>query len=266
MPTDPHPAPDSGERQVSRPTARPAVEFRSVSYRYASTDRAALEDVSVLVEPREFLGIIGPNGGGKSTFLRLILGLIQPQRGTIDVLGAAPGSHRTQVGYVPQQAAIDDSAPATVLDIVLLGRLHRKVWGPRWSAGDHAAAEQALERVGLTELSGRSWAELSGGQRQRTLIARALVGGPELLLLDEPTTGVDVHREHALVDLLHELNASMAILMVSHDLSLVASHVKAALWVNRRAVQLPAQELTVERVESLLHGSDGSHHPEQSAS
>ena len=243
----------------------PAVSFEGVDFSYEGTGHAALTAVDFDVEPHDFLGIIGPNGGGKSTLLRLTLGLINPHRGRIRVFGAPPVEARSAVGYVPQQAAISKSAPATVLDIVLLGRLRPSSWGPRWGAEDAEAAHNALERVDVSELAGRTWSQLSGGQRQRTLIARALVNEPRLLLLDEPTTGVDLHREHALIDLLHELNTKMTIMMVSHDLPLVTSHAQTALWVNRAAEQLPAEQLTIARVEELLHGAHHQHsHPQAS--
>ena len=237
-----------------------AIRLDDVCFRYAGTDRAAIEGVSLEVEEKDLLGIIGPNGGGKSTLLRLILGLIEPQTGSLRVLGGSPHSARRATGYVPQQANIDPDAPATVLDMVLLGCLRPGLWGPFWSAADRDQALEALRRVDAADLATRGWSQLSGGQRQRALIARALVGEKKLLLLDEPTTGVDLHREHALLDLLHELNESMTILLVTHDLSLVASHARTALWLNRQALRLPAGELTVDRVESLLHGEGGAHH------
>ncbi|MEM6702737.1 MAG: ABC transporter ATP-binding protein [Acidobacteriota bacterium] len=235
-------------------SAAPALRLHEVRFRYEGSDAAALEDTSLEIEPGDFCGVLGPNGGGKSTFLRLALGLLKPDAGRVELFGKSPSTERRRVGYVPQQVAIASNAPATVLDLVLLGRLRKASWGPIWSGEDRAAAERALSRVSVLPLANRTWHQLSGGQRQRVLIARALVHEPELLLLDEPTTGVDLHREHELLDLLHELNEDVTIVMVSHDLPLVTSHARTALWINGTAQRLPAEELTVERVEALLHG------------
>lgn len=243
-------------------SATPAIELSEVSFRYEGSETSALEGVSLQIEDGDFCGVLGPNGGGKSTFLRLALGLITPTAGRVALFGKPPTTGRRRVGYVPQQAAIAGNAPATVLDILLLGRLRSSSWGPFWDDEDRRAAERALERVAALPLSGRTWQQLSGGQRQRVLIARALVHEPDLLLLDEPTTGVDLHREHELLDLLHELNEAVTIVMVSHDLPLVTSHAHTALWINRTAHRLPAGELTVQRVEGLLHG-DHDHHGDE---
>ncbi len=245
---------------MSPETAAPIAQLSDVSVRYPGSERFALVQATLELQPREFLGILGPNGGGKSTLLRLLMGLVQPQVGIVRVFGHTPGGEMRGIGYVPQQSAIAHDVPASVLDVTLMGALPRSSWGPRWARGEFDAAREALRRVNGQELADRRWRELSGGQRQRALIARAVVSQPQLLLLDEPTTGVDLHQEHALLDLLHELNEDMAILMVSHDLPLVASHVQSALWVNRSVQRLPAGELTVERIETLLHGAHAHGH------
>lgn len=209
----------------------------------------------------EFVGLVGPNGGGKTTLLRLLLGLLEPDSGTVRILGRRPAEVRQRVGFVPQQAGVDPTVPATVLDIVLMATLGRSNWGPRFSGEDRRIARQALERTEMLEMQHRPWSVLSGGQRQRVLIARALAFRSEMLLLDEPTTGIDLHREQALLDLLHTLNGEMPILMVSHDVALVSTHMDRALWVNRRLTDLPARDLTVVRVEELFHGGDSCHPP-----
>lgn len=209
----------------------------------------------------EFVGLVGPNGGGKTTLLRLLLGLLEPDSGTVRILGRRPAEVRQRVGFVPQQAGVDPTVPATVLDIVLMAALGRSNWGPRFSGEDKRIARQALERTEMLEMQHRPWSVLSGGQRQRVLIARALAFRSEMLLLDEPTTGIDLHREQALLDLLHTLNRQMPILMVSHDVALVSTHMNRALWVNRRLTDLPAGDLTVARVEELFHGGDSCHPP-----
>jgi zinc transport system ATP-binding protein len=237
-----------------------ALRLDAVTFRYPGAETDAVAGASLEIAAREFVGVIGPNGGGKSTLLQLVLGLLAPQRGTIEVLGRTPEAARSRVGYVPQRASIDASVPADVLDIVLMGRLGRRSWGPRFPAADIARARGALARARVADLEGRGWSTLSGGQRQRVLIARALVADVDLLLLDEPTAGVDTHREEELLDLLAELNTELPIAMVTHDLPLVAAHMDRAVWVDRAITAMPAREVTVATVERLMHGDDGAQH------
>jgi len=244
---------------MSAATSGPAVEVEGLSFAYPGADELTLCDVSFQVPGREFVGLVGPNGGGKTTLLRLLLGLLEPDTGSIRILGERPAKVRQRIGFVPQQSGVDATVPATVLDIVLMAALGRSNWGPRFSSRDRKAAREALERTEMLELEHRPWSALSGGQRQRVLIARALAFRSEMLLLDEPTTGIDVHREQELLDLLHTLNGEMPILMVSHDVALVSTHMNRALWVNRRLTDLPARDLTVARVERLFHGDNTCH-------
>ena len=215
----------------------------------------AVDGATLEIGGDEFVGVIGPNGGGKSTLLQLVLGLLEPERGTIEVFGRPPQEARSRIGYVPQRASIDAGVPATVLDIVLMGRLTPRSWGPRFSAPRRRrGARLAGARPRRPTSSAAPWSTLSGGQRQRVLIARALVGEVDLLLLDEPTAGVDTHREEELLDLLGELNAELPIVMVTHDLPLVAAHMDRAVWVDRTVTAMPAREVTVAGVERLMHG------------
>jgi len=245
---------------ATAPAAGPVIRVSGVGFRYPGAPADALHGVSFEVGPRELVGVVGPNGGGKTTLMRLLLGQLEPREGTIRVLGRRPADAAERVGYVPQQASVDPTVPATVLDLVLTGRLAASSWGPWYGRRDLAAAREGLARTGTADLEARPWATLSGGQRQRVLIARALASDPELLLLDEPTSGVDLHREQAVLELLHRLNEEMAVVMVSHDIALVSTHMDTALWVNREAVAQPAEELTVAAVERLFHG-DRSCHP-----
>lgn len=234
-------------------TESPVFSMRAVSFRYPSSV-VVLEGVDLDLFGNDFLGLVGPNGGGKTTLLRLLLGLLEPNRGTIEVFGTSPLEVRSRIGYVPQHARVDLGVPAEVLDIVLMGRLSRSSWGPRFGREHLDAAWQALAMTGSESLARRRFGELSGGQRQRILIARALAAEAELLLLDEPTMGVDFHRERELRDLLHRLNERLPIVLVSHDLTLVSSHLKRAAWVNRHVVSYPASELTPELIETIYHG------------
>jgi zinc transport system ATP-binding protein len=212
-----------------------------------------LERVNLVVEGNDFLGLVGPNGGGKTTLLRVLLGLLEPQQGRVLIFGEEPEIVRSRVGYVPQLATIDASVPAVVRDVVLMGRLSRSSWGPRFDPEQMAAAQAALEQAGAAALAGRRFGELSGGQQQRILIARALAADAELLILDEPTSGVDLHRERELLELLHRLNESLPIILVSHDVTLVSAHLKSAAWVNRTLTSYAASDLSPEVIERIFH-------------
>lgn len=240
----------------------PVAELDRVTFRYGSSgsEPAVLQDVSLRIEDRDFLGVIGPNGGGKTTLLKILLGLLEPQQGSVTVFGQKPARARRRVGYVPQHATIDPSVPATALDVVLMGRLRLTSWGARFGAAHVEAARRAMRLTATDELEGRRIAELSGGQRQRVLIARALAADADLLILDEPTQGVDLHRERKALELLEELNESMPIVMVSHDVHLVASHLKRAACVNRTLRCYPAHEVSRDVIEAMYHGSSGAPH------
>jgi len=223
-----------------------------------------LDDVSLTIAPDEFLGVIGPNGGGKTTLLKIILGQLQPQRGTVRVFGQTPAQVRARIGYVPQQARIDAGVPANVLDVVLTGRLGLSSWGSWYGARHKAAAMAALEQTGVDDLARRTIGTLSGGQRQRVLIARALAAEAELLLLDEPTAGVDPQVERSLTDLLHRLNRRLPIVVVSHDVAFVSAHLKRVACLNRRLTCHAASAVTSD-VLGHLYGERmrAVHHQEE---
>lgn len=232
---------------------QPIAELRGVTFGYG-VGRPVLEGVDLSIEPDDLLGIIGPNGSGKTTLLRLLLGLVEPQRGTIRLFGQPPVRARRRVGYVPQHARVDATVPATALDVVVMGRLRLSPWGPGFGARHRQAAAAALERVGVAKLAHSTLADMSGGERQRVLIARAIAGETELLLLDEPTTGVDFHAEQELIDLLLELNQEIPIVMVSHDVALVSAHLKHVACVSRNVTLHPAHSITPERLAELYAG------------
>jgi len=228
----------------------PAAELERVTFRYpGSTDGLpVLDDVSLRIEADDYLGLVGPNGGGKTTLLKILLGLLKPGAGTVKVFGRLPAEVRTRIGYVPQHAEIDTSVPATVLDVVLMGRLSRSSWGIRFSSDHIETGMEALSRTGVEDLARHSIRELSGGQRQRLLIARALASEAEILLLDEPTAGVDAPMEQSLHELLSRLNERLPIVVVSHDISFVSTHVKRVACLNRQLVCHPASEITAETI------------------
>jgi len=210
----------------------------------------ALEDVSINVEEHDFMGIIGPNGGGKSTLLKTILGLIEPSRGKVEILGMEPRKASRQVGYVAQFQNFDRQFPINVWEVALMGRLGHAGMLRGYSAADRAAAQQALEKVEMADYKNRHISQLSGGQQQRVLIARALATRPKLLLLDEPMSNVDSAMQKGFYELLSELNQQMAIIMVSHDISAVSQYVKKVACLNRKLYYHGTGQLTTEDLEA----------------
>ena len=228
------------------------ISFENVSFAHQGTP--ALEDVNLHIHERELACILGPNGGGKTTLLRLVLGLAHPDKGTVRVFGGPPVHARPRVGYMPQHTSFDPKFPVTVMDVVLMGRLDRHVGG-RYRRADKAVAREALAQVDLDGLAGRPFSRLSGGERQRALIARALTCEPEILLLDEPTAGLDVAIESRFFEILSRLNETMAILMVSHEVGFVSGHFESVICVNRRVVVHPTSDITGEVIRDL-YGAD----------
>lgn len=236
-------------------SAKPAVETRALSFGY--DERLVLERVDLRIEAGDFVSIIGPNGGGKTTLLRLMLGLLTPGKGEIRVLGRTPSQARERIGYMPQHVQLDAAFPVTALDVVLMGRLRKAFpFGP-FGGGDRRAAEQALADVRVADLADRPFFALSGGQRQRVLIARALACEPELLLLDEPTASLDPRVQDELYDLLRELNQRMTVVLVSHDVGTVSRHVRTVVCVNRNVEVHPSSAIEGELARLLFHGAEG---------
>ncbi|MFW6132842.1 MAG: metal ABC transporter ATP-binding protein [Planctomycetota bacterium] len=226
-----------------------AVECTGVWFAYDAAP--VLRDATFTIDRGEMISMVGPNGGGKTTLLKLFLGLLTPDRGQVRVLGVAPRQARRRVGYTPQHTAVDPHFPANAADVVLMGRVGQtRTFGP-FTRDDRAAAWRALEEVGLTGLGRRPFAALSGGQRQRVVIARALVGSPEVLLLDEPTAGLDVAAEQHLYDLLKRLKERMTIVMTSHDIGIVSQLIGRVICVKGTTDVHPTEELTGEVLRDL---------------
>lgn len=250
----------ANEHPTSRNSA--VVDFQSVSFAY---DRGnVLEDVNFSILAGDFASMVGPNGGGKTTLVKLILGLISPSKGTVRLFGEPPRKSRIRVGYTPQFIHVDFSFPLCVNDVVLMGRLgvdsagsRKGLFGffkTRYGKIDREAAEAALETMRIADMRDVPFSELSGGQRQRVLIARALCGNPELLLLDEPTSNIDPSSEEILYEILDELNKRLTIMLVSHDIGLVSQFVKSVICVNRNVAVHPTSELNGTLVSELYGG------------
>jgi zinc transport system ATP-binding protein len=221
---------------------RPVIEITGLTFSYGGA--TVLEGVDLEVSAGEFLGLVGPNAGGKSTLLKLVLGLLRPQAGRIRVLGHEPGEVGQRIGYVPQYPSFPRDFPITVEQVVLLGRLGAGRTGG-WLAAlipgaygqaDRDAATRALREVEALDLAQRQIGSLSGGQLQRVLLARALTGDPDLLILDEPTANIDQRLEGEVFDLLKRLNERMTILVVSHDVAFVSGYVSRVACLNRTLV------------------------------
>ena len=219
---------------------------------FAYKQRNILEDVNLVIQKGEFASIVGPNGGGKTTLLKLILGLIKPDRGTIRIFNKSPDKVRHKIGYMPQYAHIDMNFPASVMDVVLMGRLgKRNLW---FSGKDRAKALESIDQVGMNAFTKTGFNELSGGQKQRILIARALCSSPDILLLDEPTANVDHQTEENLLSILQKLNEKITILLVSHDLGFVSKYVKSVICVNLNVVIHPTTLVNGELIKNIYNG------------
>lgn len=213
-------------------SALPALHVKGVSVRLGEVP--VLEGVSFDLEAGRFLAIVGPNGAGKSTLVKVMLGLIEPDRGHAAVFGRHAGEVPERIGYVPQLKTFDRSFPASVTELVVSGL--RRAWPVRVSGPEREEALRALAQVGAAPLAGRSLAKLSGGELQRAFLARALVRAPSLVLLDEPAAGVDYLAEHDLYDLLERYQAEhgATVAMVTHDLSAARYHADRVLVLNRK--------------------------------
>ncbi|GAB6266513.1 MAG: ABC transporter ATP-binding protein [Methanothrix sp.] len=214
-------------------------------------EHAILEDINLKLERADFLGLIGPNGGGKSTLLKVMLGLIKPDNGRIRIFGLEPEAARARMGYLPQKTIFDQNFPIRVQEVVQMGRFSRTGLFRRYGPADRNAAFRALEEVGMEDRADREIGALSGGEQQRVFVARSLVSDPELLLLDEPTAGVDSSQQTEFYELLCHLNQDMgiAIVLVSHDITAISKYVGKIACLNQRLYYHGSKELTNEDIE-----------------
>jgi zinc transport system ATP-binding protein len=209
-----------------------------------------LEDINLFLLEQDFLGIIGPNGGGKTTLLNVLLGLIHPTRGQVRILGRSPEEGRRFIGYVPQYTRLDYDFPISVWDVAMMGRLGRRGLFRSYTREDKRVVAEALRQVEIMELKDRQIGQLSGGQRRRVYIARALASDPKILLLDEPTASVDSRVLGSIYELLQELNQRVTIILVSHDIGVVSTYVKTIACLNHRLIYHASKEITSEMLEA----------------
>jgi zinc transport system ATP-binding protein len=226
----------------------PAIELHGVSVYYNSTP--ILQEIDLSVGPHDFLGIIGPNGGGKTTLLKIVLGLVQPSRGTVSVLGESPEKGRSHIGYVPQYNLFDRDFPISIWDAALMGCYAHVGLFRRYGREARNAVAKALKTVGMLEHKDRQMGKLSGGEQQRVFIARALVGEPRILLLDEPTASVDPTMQTEFYELLDKLKQRMAIVLVSHDISAISVHVDKIACLNRQLFYHGSPEIEAAILEA----------------
>ncbi len=225
------------------------IEIKSLDFAY--NGEVVLEDVNLIVRQKDFVAIIGPNGGGKTTLLKLVLGLLTPLKGTIRVDGKFPQEASPCIGYVPQDVHMNRSFPITAIDVVLMGKLDPKERLSRRSTANRREALAALERMEMAAHADKKIGLLSGGQRQRVFIARALITKPKLLILDEPTASIDTKGQADFYRLLKELNQDITVLVVSHDLLVVSRYVKSVACVNKKLHYHDQAEITGEMLETM---------------
>ncbi len=207
------------------------IDINNVTFAYEK--QLILENITLRVEKKDFLAVIGPNGGGKSTLLKLILGINPLQKGNIKVLETKPEKNLSKIGYVPQNTNINTDFPIKVIEVVMMGHVGHKRPLFGYKKEEIACAMGALEQVGMADFAQKKIGSLSGGQRQRVMIARALCAHPQILILDEPTASIDVSGQKQIYDLLKQLNEYITILVVSHDISVILEYANKVAHINR---------------------------------
>lgn len=241
--------------------AGPIIHFNKASF--AFKDRTALEEITLEIMAGEFIGVIGPNGSGKTTLLRALLGLIAPGSGQVQIFDCSCEKlrchHRAQIGYLPQKEMIDANFPLTVFEAVLMGRYGAIGLLRRPSREDQDMARQAIDEVGLSDYVGSPLGQLSGGQQQRVFIARALAQRPKVLLLDEPTTGIDIPTQKSILEVIKKLHVTrnLTILLVTHDINMIAPYVdRLALLKTRLYAAGPPKEVLTREILQQVYGKE----------
>jgi len=226
-----------------------AVEINHLSIKF--NEQLILNDINFSIEEKDFMAIIGPNGGGKTTLLKVILGILTPDEGKVKVFGKDPKKAKDLMGYLPQRLDFDHDFPINVFETVLMGRYHGLL--KKYSNQDHKAVIQALKDVEMDELKDRQISKLSGGQMQRVFIARAIVRDPKLLIMDEPMASIDPEMQHSFYELMSRLKNKMAIVLVSHDVGAVSTHVDKIACLNQKLYYHGPVEDSAEALEEVYH-------------
>ena len=224
----------------------PVIKIENLTFSYK--DLPVLTDINFSVEEKDFVGVIGPNGGGKTTLFKLILGLFKPVSGNISVFGKTPAKAASLIGYVPQYGEMDKNFPIRTKEVVEMGVVDKTFILSRSLKKKSDLVYGSLESVGLADLANRTFGELSGGQQQRCLIARALASKPKILLLDEPTTSVDITVEEDIYELLKKLNKEITILLASHDLGFISTYINKIACVNRELAWHKTDEISAAKI------------------
>ena len=240
----------------------PVITLNNIHFSYQQLQ--VLENVSLTINKGEFIGLVGPNGGGKSTLIKIMLGLLKPQQGNISIMGKPVKAGRKSIGYVPQYVTFSRDFPITVEEVVLLGLLGQTKSWFGYTRQEKQRAYQAMEESHILNLRSRQISALSGGQFQRVLIARALISSPEVLILDEPTANIDVPTEENIFDLLRKLNERTTIIVVSHDIGFISEYVNRVACLNRTLVCHETSCISGQMIEEIygthVHMIDHHHH------
>ncbi|WP_257875418.1 ABC transporter ATP-binding protein [Helicobacter sp. 12S02232-10] len=223
------------------------LECKDLFYRYGK--EYVLKNVNFSVDESDFLAVIGPNGGGKTTLIKILLGLNKPNKGGVFYPNRSIFNPQSLIGYVPQDTTINSDFPIQAIDVVKMGFLKRKLFGCRMGKEETFAALDMLERLGVLHLAYKRISNLSGGQRQRVLIARALCGNPKLIILDEPTSSIDIKAQKEIYKILKTFNLNHTIIVISHDLSILLGYASRVLYVNR--------EVVVHKIPKINLDTDG---------
>ncbi|MDN5353973.1 MAG: zinc transport system ATP-binding protein [Candidatus Cloacimonadota bacterium] len=229
------------------------IKIENLSYSYDF--QPSLKNINLEVEENDFMAILGPNGGGKTTLLKIILGFLQPDSGKIEILGTTPQKARRHIGYVPQYAQFDSDFPIKVKEVVMMSCLQNNSFFPKYPQRAQKKAIALLKKLQIENIAEKRLGELSGGQKQRTLIARALMTDPKILLLDEPTASIDSSIEKDIYDTLEELNKNTTILLVSHDIAFVSSYVNKVTCLNVRSCTHYTKDIKGEKLQQAYMGS-----------
>lgn len=237
-------------------SGEPLIELKEVTGGYSG--QPVIFDIDLRIMPGDFVGLLGPSGSGKTTLLRAMLGAVEIFHGKVKLNGSSPTQRRPRAGYVPQLETIDWNFPVTVEEVVMMGRTMDNVIFPWHRARDRRVAQEMMERLGISHLARRHIRELSGGQQQRVFLARALVSSPGLLLLDEPTSGVDIKTRDDVMHLLHDLNhQGVTIIMTTHEINAVAAHLPWLVCLNGRVLaEGPPAEVITPEVLRLTYGAE----------